>query len=119
MKEDGDELRYSVIRHYAAIVETEIEKGCFCAVGTDKDDGKQGYDLLQYTGTDGAYTDQDAGKHMCQGIYWHDILMMIVAIMTTRILMMMMMMITTTTQRRYHVFFQKHQMLTQWQLIKF
>ena len=73
MKEDGEELNYSVIRHYAAAVESEIEEGRFCAIGTDEDDGKQGYYLLRYTGTDGAYTDQDTGKRMVQGIYWHDI----------------------------------------------
>ena len=73
VKEDGDELRYLVIRHYAAAVETEIEEGCFCTVETDKDDSKQGYNLLQYTGTDVVYTDQDTGKCMCQGIYWYAI----------------------------------------------
>ena len=73
MKEDGDELCCSVIRYYAAVVETEINEGRFCAIGTDKDDGKQGYYLLKYTGADGTYTDQDTGKRMVQGIYWHDI----------------------------------------------
>ena len=73
VKGDGDELRYSVIRHYAAAVESEIAEGRFCAIGTDLDDGKQGYWLLKYTGTDGVYTNQETGKRTVQGIYWHDI----------------------------------------------
>ena len=71
VKEDGDEMRFLVIRNITTAVAREIKEGRFGAQATSDPGAQQGYYLLKFSGK--AYTDQETGKLMCDGHYYNEV----------------------------------------------